>query len=79
MERVIRLPEISDTQITTHSVSSAMDEKGIILVYKGEKVVGSVIKSQDLFIMSLINDYQETYSLEEILIDYPDLTFKFID
>jgi len=81
MERTIFVPQSSknESKITSNEVDALMQEKGIIIVYDGDEIVGSVVFWDSLFYLGLKDVSDTYYSLSDIIKDYPSLIFKFID
>lgn len=78
MKQTIILPNINDSHISTTEVALKMQEIGIIVVYYEEKLIGSVVREGDLWLLSTIEQSNHYSSLELLLIDYPEYDFKFI-
>lgn len=78
MKQTIILPNINDSHISTTEVALKMQEIGIIVVYYEEKLIGSVVREGDLWLLSTIEQSSHYSSLELLLIDYPEYDFKFI-
>ena len=84
MERKIVLKETPTNVISIGDVVSFILDSGIILVYNERNIIiGSVIyylgNDSNSWVIDTVNDYAEYPTLFEILKDYPNLTFKFID
>jgi hypothetical protein len=81
MERIIIKNNKPSKTITSLDVEDQMSTNGIIIVYEETTIVGHVSYSFDdrEWTIELIEDLNTFKTLEEILDEYPEFIFKFID
>lgn len=78
MERIIVNPIVEKDHILSTDLSFKMEDSGIILVYDGKNIIGSVIYYEGTWIISLLDDQEEYSNIQTLLTDYPQFTFKYI-
>lgn len=79
MEQTIALPKVPVNEVFASQVKDILDIKGIIIILnKDNENVGHVILEDDRWFLRTIELGEERDSLELLLIDYPEYTFKLI-
>lgn len=57
-----------------------LEDYGVIIVYKNDSIVGSVVYGSDLRYRLITTEYDEKWDdLEALIIAHEQLTFKYID
>ena len=78
MKRQIVLPKNKEDEIFPSLVEKEIETTGIINIYKEGDYVGHVVFYKGSWLLRTITDEASFDSLELLLIDYNNYTFKFI-
>ena len=81
MERIIVKNNSPLKRISTSEVEKEMLNNGIIIVYNDEDVVGHLrfMHTEGKWEIELLEDMEMYDTLSEVLDEYPDYIFKFIN
>ncbi len=75
----IIFPKSTKEEIASFFVPGILNERGIILVYDKDKVIGSVIFIDDEWIIDLINYQEKSDNLEDLLLEFPRYDFILLE